>query len=124
MPPLPNPLSLTVASGSQFNQVFVIKNSNGTLVDLTGKIFEFYIRTEQVQTSSTSPIAHVNSTSSTASGTIVVDLFTAAVSVTVSAPAMTLPQAPYYYTLWLDEGLTDATALVAGTMFVANVAAP
>lgn len=124
MPPLPNPLSLTVAAGSQFYEVFGIQNQDGSPVNLTGKIFEFSIRTDPVQTSATAPAVLVNSTSSTASGTIVVTPLTGQVAVTVTAPAMALPQALYYYTLWSDEGLADATALVAGTMFVANVAAP
>jgi len=125
MAALPNPLSLNVAVGSQFTQTYILQNEDGTLLNLTGKIFEFAIRTDTIQTSATAPAVSVNSTSSTASGTITVNLIAATVSVVVTATAMaTLSQKQYYYTLWMDEGLSDATAMVSGTVFAVNVAAP
>lgn len=125
MATLPNALSLTVAVGSQINQSYVMRNSDGSLMNLTGKTFEFAIRTDPVQTSATSPLVSVNSTTSTASGSITVNTVTATVAVTVTATAMAaLGQKLYYYTLWMDPTLADATAMVAGTLFAANVSAP
>ena len=125
MSSLPNLLSLSVAVGSQFSESFVFQNEDKSLMNLTGKIFEFSIRTDPIQTSATAPVVSVNSTSSTANGTITVNTFTATVTVTVTATGMALlSQRQFFYTLWMDEGLADATAMVSGSMFASNVSAP
>lgn len=122
---LPNPLSLNVAVGSQFDQNYVLQNEDGSLMSLVNKIFEFSIRADPIQTSAVPPLISVTSSTNTVNGGIVVDTVTSTVSVIVSAtPMATLEQQLYYYTLWMDQGLPDATALVNGTMFAGNVSAP
>ena len=124
--PLPTPLALNVAVGSQFVWTYVLPlNADGSVQNITDDIFEFSIRTDPAQLSSTPPLISVNSTSSTSSGTITVTLATATLVITVTATAMAaLSQQPYYYTLWENQGLATAQALVAGTMFAGNIAAP
>lgn len=122
---LPNTASLTESVGSAFNNVYTLKNDDGTLMNLVGKTFEFTIRTDPAQASSVTPVIKVNSSTSTSSGTITVNTTTSQVTVTITATAMALlSQTQYYYTLWMDQGLADATAMVAGTLFALNVAQP
>lgn len=125
MPNLPNPASIMASVGSQLNMTYVLKNDDNTLMNITGKTFEFAIRTDPSQTSATAPLISVTSTASTSSGTITVTTASSTVLVTVSAPAMALlTQKQYYYTLWMDPGLGDATAMVAGTLFAEFIAEP
>lgn len=125
MPNLPNPASIMAAVGSQLNMTYVLKNDDNTLMDITGKTFEFSIRTDPSQTSATAPLISVTSTASTASGTITVTTASSTVLVSVSATAMaTLTQKQYYYTLWMDQGLADATAMVFGTLFAEFTSMP
>ena len=99
-------------------------NDNGTLMNITNKTFEFVIRTDPIQTSVSTPVASVSSVSSTASGFITVNTGTSTVLVTVSPSAMSnLTQQGYVYTLWMDQNLPDAAALVSGTLFAEFVAA-
>lgn len=115
---LPNAVSLNVAVGSQLNQSYQLKNSDGSLMDLTGKVFEFVIRNDPSEAHTATPLVSITSTASTASGTITVNTTTSTVLVSVSALAMaTLTQKQYVYTLWMDQDLSDATAMVAGTLF-------
>lgn len=121
---LPNAISLVAAIGSQFNQTYQMYNDDGTLMNITNKTFEFVIRTDPSQTGITVPVASVNSTTSTASGFITVNTLTSTILVTVAATTMAaLTQQMYVYTLWMDQNLADATALVNGTMFAELVAA-
>lgn len=122
---LPNPLSLTLAVGGQFSNVYTITNDDGSLMNLVGKTFEFAIRADPSQATSVPPLISVNSTTSTSSGTITVNTSTSQVTVTITATAMAaLSQTQYYYTLWMDPTLADATALVSGSLFAQNVAQP
>lgn len=120
---LPSAVSLAAAIGSQLNQTYQFYNDDGTLMDITNKTFEFVIRTDPSQTGITVPVVSVNSTSSTASGFITVTTSTSTLLVTVSASAMaSLSQQMYVYTLWMDQNLADATALVNGSLFAGLVA--
>lgn len=122
---LPNTSSLTESVGSTLTNVYTLKNDDGTLMNLTGKTFEFTIRTDPAQASSVTPLIKVNSGTSTGSGSITVDTVASQVTVTITATAMAaLSQTQYSYTLWMDQGLADATAMVAGTLFMLNVAQP
>lgn len=115
---LPNALSLSVAVGSQLNQTYQFLNSDGTLMNIVGKIFEFNIRNDPIEAKTVTPVASVTSTVSTASGVITVNTLTSTVLVSVSSSAMSnLTQKQYVYTLWMDQNLADATAMVSGTLF-------
>ena len=122
---LPNSASITAAVGSQLNMVYVLQNDDGTPMNITNKTFEFSVRADPSQTTAVAPLISVNSTASTPSGTIVVTTNTSTVAVSVSAGAMSaLTQKQYYYTLWMDQGLADATAMVAGTLFAQFTSVP
>jgi hypothetical protein len=121
---LPNFISISAGIGSQFNQSYQMFNDDGTLMSITNKIFEFVVRTDPSQLSAQNPVISVNSVSSTSSGFITVTTGTSTVLVSVSPTSMSgLIQQQYYYTLWMDQDLPDATALVSGTLFAANIAA-
>lgn len=125
MPKLPNPLTITNASGSQFNQAYQLLNDDNTLMAIAGKTFEFVLRTDPGQTGATTPIAAINSTTTTVNGTIAVNVATSTLLVTLNGTATaTLAQGQYHYALWMDPGLGDATALIEGTWFAQQTAAP
>lgn len=122
---LPTIQSISESVGGQFNNVYTLLNDDNTLMNISGKTFEFSIRTDPFQTSAISPLISVNSTSSTANGAITVNTLTSQVSVVVTSTAMAkLTQAQYYYTLWMDPGLADATPVVAGPLFAQLVSQP
>lgn len=122
MPTLPNNYTITAAAASEWATSFTIYNDDGTLADITNKTFEFVVRNRLG--SSGKVTFSVNSTSSTASGTVTVDVPSATVQV-VLTPAATasVVEGGGPYTLWMNPGLADATALVTGTFYSNPVAA-
>jgi len=121
--PLPLPWVTFSNPGSQWSYSFQVQNDDGTLMNIIGKTFELVIRTDQ-RTSGT-PAATINSTSSTASGTITVNTATSTVVATLNpvATSALVANTTYSLTLWMDPGLSDATALVNGFMTVRPVTA-
>jgi len=119
--PLPNSYLAVTANGSQWAQSYQVTNDDGTLADITNKTFELIVR--NTQTSAT--LFSVNSTASTAYGTITVTSSTATLQVVLTPTATTLlPEWGGSYTLWMDPNLNDATALVAGIFYGRAVAQP
>lgn len=124
MATLPNTFSIQMGIGSLWSQNYVLQNSDGSLANLTGKIFEFVVRTDPSQASSVTPAIIVTTTSSSA-GVITVNTATATVNVLLNPSATAaLSQTSYHYTLWMDQGLSDATAWVTGTIFASQIALP
>lgn len=127
---LPNNYTIITASGSQWTAVVTVTNDDGTLANLTGKSFEFVLRSSNSSNyalpNAIGPIIFsVNNSSSTANGTITVNTTTSQVSVTVTATAVNLiTQGGGVYTLWMDPNLADATALMTGQFLVQNIPAP
>lgn len=119
---LPNNYTIVTAQASQWSAVFTVYNEDGTLANLTGKIFELVVR---ATASTPSVLFSVTSTASTANGTVTVDTAASAVTVIVN-PAATalLTGGGGNYTLWMDQGLSDATALVTGVFLAQAVPAP
>ena len=125
--PLPTNFTVLTASGSQWSAVVTITNSDGTLANITGKVFEFVVRTSTAQINGPDGAAvfSVNSTSSTANGTITVNTVLSQVQIIVNAVAVNLlTQGGGLYTLWMDPNLSDATALLTGQFLIQTVAAP
>src|SRR5690242_10931331 len=119
---LPNNYTIVTAQASQWSAVFTVYNEDGTLANLTGKIFELVVR---ATASTPSVIFSVTSTASTASGTITVNTATSAVTVIINPVATALlTGGGGNYTLWMDQGLSDATALVTGVFLAQAVPAP
>ncbi|WP_327066884.1 hypothetical protein [Kitasatospora sp. NBC_01302] len=123
MPALPNQLNTTSASGSQWVTSYQLQNDDGTLMNITGKTFEFVIR--PTTSDATEPaLVSVNSTAANAQGYITVTPATSTLLVVLSPTATALiGQSAYPYSLWMDPGLSDATDLVTGTFYNALVAA-
>ena len=120
---LPNAVSVVAAIGSQWNQSYQLLNDDGTLMNISNKIFEFVVRTDPSQSSATTPLIRVSSVSATSSGSITVTTGTSTVLASLSPTAMALLSAgQYYYALWMDQDLPDATALVSGTLFASLTA--
>lgn len=123
MPALPNQLQVNAAAGSQWVTTYQLQNDDGTLMAISGKTFEFVIRPNPSDTAEPAMVA-VNSTASTAQGYITVTTATSTVQVVLSPTATALlGQGARPYTLWMDPGLPDATALVDGICFSNLVAA-
>ena len=119
---LPNAYTIVTAADSQWSGSFTIQNDDGTLADITNKTFEMVLRN---RLGNVGTVLSSVSTVPTANGEIVVDLITSTVQVVlnpVAVDAVTTGGAPY--TLWMDPGLTDATALVTGIIYVNPVATP
>jgi hypothetical protein len=120
---LPNNYTIVTASGSQWSSIFTIYNDDGTLADLTNKVFEFVVR-DRLGVSGRVTFS-VNSTASTAYGTIIPNLVNSTVQVIITPAATSLVvEGGGPYSLWMDQGLSDATALVTGTFFTNPVANP
>jgi hypothetical protein len=120
---LPNNYTVVTAQGSQWSAIFQIQNDDGSLADLTNKVFEFVVRDRLTPASQI--VFSVNSTTSTAYGEIVVTLSTSSLQVIVNAAAtVLLSEGGGPYTLWMDQNLADATALVTGVFLASPVANP
>lgn len=123
MAALPNALSINVGIGSQWSQTYTIQNSDGTPFNITGKTWEFVVRNDPSEASSVTPAIKVLSSASSAAGSIVVDTNKMTVQVILSPTATgALVQKGYVYSLWMDPGLSDATAWVTGTAFAQQIA--
>jgi hypothetical protein len=104
-------------------QSYTLQNDDGSAMNLAGKTFEFVVRPNTLDHTAPAMVT-VNSTAATAQGYITVTTLTATVQVVLSPTATTLlGQSANPYTLWMDPGLPDATALVAGLFFCQLVAA-
>lgn len=120
---LPNTFAFTVPQGSEWSTVFGAQNADGTPMNILNKTFEFAIR--RAVTDTGTPLVSVNSTSSTAQGTIQVNVPAATVQVILSAAATaSLVHGGGVYALWMDPGLVDATVMVNGTFYATPVVLP
>lgn len=120
---LPNTYTIVTAADSQWSGVFTVQNDDGTNADLTNKTFEMVIRDRLGGVGVV--LASVSSTASTADGTIIVNLLSSSLEVILTPSAVnTVTSGGAPYTLWMDPNLSDATALVAGIIYVNPVATP
>lgn len=120
---LPNNYTIVSARGSSWSATFTVQNSDGTLADISNKTFEFVVRNRL------NPVGvvlfSVTSTATSTFGGIVVDVEAASVQVVLNVPATeAVPEGGGPYTLWMDQGLPDATALVTGVFYTNPVAEP
>ena len=120
---LPNNYTVVAAADSQWSLTFTIQNDDGTVADITNKVFEFVVRDRLNRAGKI--LFSVNSTASTAYGTITVTVATATVQVILTPTATgSIPEGGGPYTLWMDQNLPDATALVTGIFYANPVANP
>lgn len=119
--PLPNFFNAVAAIDSQWSQVYVITNDDGSLATITNKTFELVVRDGTTGAVTFS----VNNTASTSAGNIVVTSSAASLQVILTPTATSLLREwGSNYTLWMDPNLNDATALVAGVFYGRTVATP
>ena len=120
MPTLPNTFSIQMGIGSQWQQSYTLQNSDGTPFNTSGKIFSFVVRNDPTETGTVTPAIRVTTTPG-AQGQVTVIGSTVTVTLLPSATAG-LTQKTYSYSLWMDQGLSDATAWVTGTVFAVLIA--
>lgn len=120
---LPNNYTIVTAAGSQWSSIFTIYNDDGTLANITNKVFEFVVR-DRLSSPGT-VIFSFTSTTPNAYGSMVINTVSSTVQVTVNPAATALiTEGGGPYTLWMDQSLADATALVTGTFFANLIANP
>lgn len=122
MAALPNVFSIQMGIGSTWTQNYTIQNADGSAFNTTGKTWEFVIRNDPSESTSTTPVVKVTGTSGS-QGVVTVLNNVVTVSLTAAATAA-LTQKSYVYSLWMDPGLSDATAWVTGTVFATQIANP
>lgn len=120
---LPNNYTIVTAAGSQWSSIFTIYNDDGTLANLTNKTFEFVVRDRLGQPGNV--LFSFTAASPNAYGSMVVNTVNSTIQVIVT-PAATLliTEGGGPYTLWMDQNLSDATALVTGVFYANPVANP
>jgi hypothetical protein len=120
---LPNQWNVSASAGGQWAATFVLKNADGTPMTITNKTFEFVVRTTTA--TSGTVIWSVTSAVANAYGYMVIDTVAATVQVVLSPTATAaVPAGGKPFALWMDQALTDATCLVAGTFYANPVAQP
>lgn len=122
IPTVPAMWTTFAVPGSQWVYSFQLQNDDGTLMNITNKTFELVVRTSS---RASSPVFTVTTTSG-ANGQITVNTATSTIQVVASPTATALLTGTdvYAVALWMDPNLTDATALLTGTMTARVVAAP
>jgi hypothetical protein len=120
---LPNNYTIVAALGSQWSSIFTVYDDDGTLANLTNKTFEFVVRNRLGPPGTV--LFSFTSTTPNAYGSMVVSVINSTVQVIVNPTATSLiTEGGGPYTLWMDQGLSDATALVTGTFYANPVANP
>lgn len=120
---LPNNYTIVTVAGSQWSSIFTIYNDDGTLANLTNKVFEFVVRNRLGSPGTV--LFSFTSTIPNAYGSMTVDVTNSTVQVIVNPAATALiTEGGGPYTLWMDQNLPDATALVTGVFFANPVANP
>jgi hypothetical protein len=120
---LPNNYTIVTAQGSQWSAVFTIYNDDGSLANITSKVFEFVVRDRTDAAGKV--LFSFTSISSNSYGSMVVSTTNSTVQVVVNPAATSLlGEGGGPYTFWMDQGLVDATALVTGVFLAQVVAAP
>lgn len=119
--PLPNFFNIVSAIDSQWSQVYIITNDDGSLANIANKTFELIVRDRNTGVT----VFSVNNTASTSAGNIVVTTSSSSIQVIVTPGATALlTEWGRNYTLWMDPNLGDATALVSGIFYGRTVATP
>lgn len=121
---LPQLWAANAVSGSQWVTSFTLTDDDGSLMNITNKVFEFIVRASATDTSPT-PLAKVTSTSATAQGYITVTTATSTVQVVLSPTATAgIPATGAWHDLWMDPGLPDATVPLSGPFYCQAVPSP
>lgn len=120
---LPNNYTVITAQGSQWSALYTVYDDDGSLTDISLKVFEFVVRDRldsagQVLFSFTSVLSNEY-------GSMVVNTTNSTVQVTINPVATgMLSEGGGPYTFWMDQDLPDATALVTGLFLAQIIASP
>lgn len=124
MDSLPKLWAANATAGSQWVTSFTLQDDDGSLMNITNKVFEFEVRASIIDTSPT-PLAKITSTGATAQGYITVSTATSSVQVVLSPTATAgIPPIGPWHALWMDPGLPDATTVVHGPFYCQATVAP
>ncbi len=120
---LPNNYTIVTAAGSQWSTVITVYNDDGTLANITNKVFEFVLRDRLNVVGDI--IFSFTSDAPNAYGQMTVNTVNSTVQVVIN-PAATLivTEGGGPYTLWMNQNLSDATALLTGVLYANPVAKP
>jgi hypothetical protein len=123
MPDLPLRWRTAVVAGAQWSATFTLLNDDGTLMNISGKTFEFVIRPNAADATAP-PLVKVTA-AATAQGYLTVNAVAATVQA-VLAPAATtlLGTGCRPFALWMDPGLPDQTCLVEGPFYSRLASSP
>jgi hypothetical protein len=120
---LPNNYTIITAQGSQWSAVYTIYNDDGSLANISLKVFEFVVRDRLDAAGGV--LFSFSSVVSNAYGSMTVSTEDSTVQVVVNPAATSLlSEGGGPYTLWMDQDLPDATALVTGIFLAQIIAAP
>jgi hypothetical protein len=114
----------SIPSGSLYRASFVLTNADGSLYNISAATFEYVVRID-ANDSSTTPLIKLTSTSS-AAGVLTVNTGTSTVTVTIN-PAGTsgLPtRALYAHALWMNQATATAVPWFSGQFIVTPLAQP
>jgi hypothetical protein len=120
----PQPYNTIGYPGSLWAATFQFLNSDGSLMNITGKTFEWVLRTSTQAVGT--PTLAVTSTTPTTNGSIVITTSTSSILVTLTptGTALLAPNTTYAATLWMNPTLTDATVMTNGVFNTLAAAAP
>jgi hypothetical protein len=120
---LPNNYTIVTAAGSQWSTVVTVYNDDGTPADITNKVFEFVTR-DRLNSASTILFSFTSSAPN-AYGQMIVNVINSTVQVVISPVAtLTVIEGGGPYTLWMNQNLSDATALLTGVLYANPVTKP
>jgi hypothetical protein len=122
---VPLPWATSTPAGSQWATTFTLQNDDGTVMNITGKTFELVVR-QSPRNVTIPPLVSISSVAPSSQGSIIVNVPAGTVQTIVAPGALpaTLANDVYTVGLWMDPGLTDATNLVNGLLYVQPTAAP
>jgi hypothetical protein len=120
----PVPYNTIGYPGSQWAATFQFLNSDGSLMNITGKTFEYVLRISS--SISGAPALYISSSASSANGSITITTGTSSILAVITPTGMNTlePNTIYAATLWMDPGNTDATVMANGSFNVQTAAAP
>ena len=122
MPLLPSNFTAIAATGGQWSATFAFQNGDGTPMNITGKVFEFVVRS---RVDATGALFSFTSTVGNAFGYMVVNTASSTVQVVVTPTATrAITEGGALFALWMDQGLPDAVAMVTGTFYTQPVPQP
>lgn len=114
----------SIPTGSLYSASFVLTNADGSLYNISAATFEYVVRIDPGDTSTT-PLVKLTTTPGT-EGVLTVNTGTSTVTITLNpAATMTLPtRSLYAHALWMNPATLTAVPWFSGQFIVTPVAQP